>query len=189
MEELPYIPKEIVDIIANFAEGSTGLGFIQSSKYYNTMLSENIVDYFKQYQLELINQKYTIIVNGIPHYGTKDVYYCYDCSSPLNKKKTIAKHSLKCHKRQPLICTSCDSPRRYHRVCETDKRTCAFMRFYCCQCDESYYHFEHNSRTCPERVIYCKGCSSRHKLKNLEKHKTIKYCYICKCKELIQNYW
>ena len=115
-EELPYIPSEIVNIIAHYSDGSAGLAFIQTSKTYYKTLSLNKITYLKQYQLEQINKNKTVMVDGKQYYGNATGFYCNDFSCFLIKKDKLKKHYMGCHKNKPLICEHCDSPKPYHKV-------------------------------------------------------------------------
>ena len=183
-EELPYIPNEIVNIIAHFTEGSAGLAFSRTSRIYYYALYHNKITYLKQFQLDQINKNKTVIVDGKQYYGSATGFYCYDCSCFLIKTESKKKHHMRCHKRVPLICDDCGSPHKYHK---TFTGICAFSKVRCGQCDRLYLNYIHNSRICPRREVYCKSCSRRYLLVCLEQND--KESFICKCNSILTNYW
>ena len=136
MENVPYIPKEIVDMIANYAEGSAGLSFMQSSKYYDKVLHSKRIQYYIQYQKEIINKRYSITINQKTYYCVLNKIYCQDCSCKLKDKSTIISHQMICSNNKSMICEYCDSPRIFHRTCKKIKNQCAFAIFSCPHCQD-----------------------------------------------------
>lgn len=176
-QDLPYIPNEIVDLIASFAKGSAGLTFSQSSTHYYKLLNKNKIDYFKQYQLELIEQKHTILIEGQKYYGTINNYYCNDCCCLLKKPDSMLTHPLKCHKNKPLICEYCDSPKPFHKI--RNKKDCVFRKFNCHHCKKRHAYVEHESNTCSERIISCNLCYKDYKQKVYNCHDCFYTCHSC----------
>lgn len=181
VEELPYIPTEIVNVIAYFTESSAGLAFIQTSKTYYKALSQYKITYFKQHQLEQINKNNTVMIDGKQYYGSAKGFYCNDCSCFLKKKDIINKHYISCHQNKSLICEHCDSPKPYHKVRDKQvkKKECIFRKFSCHYCKKSYHHVEHNSEKCPEKDTRCIHCDKNYKLKEIPTHDCNYKCNKC----------
>lgn len=198
-EELPYIPNEIVNVIAHFTEGSAGLSFLQTSRTYYQRLIPKKITYFKQHQLDLILQKESIMIEGKQYYGSATGLYCNECSCFLMKQGSIKTHPLKCHRNKPLICEHCESPKPFHKTFQ--KKTCGFKQFNCGHCKKRYYYFEHDPYNCPGKKTYCDHCNKQFKLKDLPGHDCTFVCHMCnqkidckekynhssKCPELITN--
>jgi len=183
-EELPYMPTEIVNVIAHFTEGIAGLAFIQTSKTYYKALSQNKIEYFKQHQLDQINKNKTVVVDDKQYYGSPTGFYCNDCSCFLIKKDSIKKHYMGCHKNKPLICEHCDAPKPYHRVFDKTikNKKCIFQMFSCHHCKKSYHHIEHDSDKCPEKDTFCNHCGKTVKLKYIPSHDCNYNCDQCRQK-------
>lgn len=179
-EELPYIPTEIVNIIAQYTEGSSLRAFYKTSKFYYNFLNHEMTTYMKQSQLETIKKKHVVTINDKIYYGNQYIVYCYECGIGINRKKNITHNCKNYSNKKPLICIDCESPRHYHK---SFKGKCAFSKFNCGQCGGEYYNYEHDSRTCSKRIVCCSSCRNRYRLEQVINYK--EYKYICKCNSII----